>query len=151
MAYQPEIAGQNNGFWPRVSTWEGGQKAAKQGLWAAVLISSLSLVLSVYSIRVGRVVDDGVAAFIFLQGLVYIPISVGMYKRSRVAAVIGLSWYCLVQMIEIVVAKEIPNIMVFVLILMLVNGARGVFAVHRIPEPADVDPADRVRNLQRSE
>jgi len=142
------MVGQKNSFWPRVSTWEGGEIAAKQGLWAAVFISGLSLVLSIYSIRVNRIVDDGPAVFIFLQGLVFIPIAVGMHKRSRVAAVMRLGWYGLVQLIEVTETKEIPSIIVFILILMLVNGARGIFAVHRIPEPADVDPADRVREFQ---
>ncbi len=148
MAYQPKIVGKENSVWPRVSTWAGGLKAAKQGLWAAIFISTLSLVVSIYSIRVNTIVDEDAVAFIFIQGLVFIPIAIGMHKHSRIAAVLGLGWYCVVQMAEAILGKEIPSVIAFLLILMLVNGARGVFAVHRIPEPADIDPADRVRNNQ---
>ena len=150
-ANQPKIKRIENGSWLSVSTWQGGEKAAKQGVWAAVFIAALSIVVSLYSIRVERIVDDLTAAIILFQGLLFIPIAFGMHKRSRVAAVVGLGWYVLIQILEASVAREIPNIIVFILILMLVNGTRGTFALHRIPEPTDVDPANRVRRLQGSE
>lgn len=151
MAYKPNIVGKKNGLWPRVDTWEGGAFAAKQGRWACIFVAALSLVGSLYSIRVEPIFDDGTAAFLLLQGVVFIPIAIGVHKHSRIAVVLGLAWYCLVQILTVVETGKIPNIAAFILILMLVNGTRGIFAVHRIPEPADVDPADRVRTIQHSE
>lgn len=151
MPYQPNIVGKKNGLWPNVTSWEGGIVAAKQGRWACIFVAALSIVASLYSIRVNPIFDTGTAGFLFIQGVVFIPIAIGVHKHSRIAMVIGLTWYCLVQILTITETKEIPNIIAFLLILMLINGTRGVFAVHRIPEPADVDPADRVRKMQHSE
>ena len=151
MTYKPNIVGKKNGLWPQVTTWDGGVVAAKQGRWACIFIASLSIVASLYSIRVNPIFDTSTAGFLLIQGLVFIPIAVGVHKHSRIAIVLGLAWYCLVQILTIVEIGKIPNILAFILILMLVNGTRGVFAVHRIPEPADVDPADRVRKIQHSE
>jgi hypothetical protein len=151
MAYQPNIVGKKNKLWPQVTTWEGGVVAAKQGRWACIFVAALSIVASLYSIRVNPIFDDGTAGFVFIQGVVFIPIAIGVHKLSRIAMVLGLVWYCLSQVLTIAETKEIPNIVAFLLILMLINGTRGVFAVHRIPEPTNVDPADRVRRMQRSE
>jgi len=151
MAYQPNIVGKKNKLWPQVTTWDGGIVAAKQGRWACIFVAALSIVASLYSIRVDPIFDDGTAGFLFIQGVVFIPIAIGVHKLSRIAMVLGLAWYCLAQILTIAETKEIPNIIAFLLILMLINGTRGVFAVHRIPEPANVDPADRVRRMQRSE
>jgi hypothetical protein len=150
MAYQPNIVGKNK-LWPHVTTWEGGVDAAKQGRWACIFVAAVSIVASLYSIRVSPIFDDGTAGFLFIQGVVFIPIAIGVHKLSRIAIVLGLTWYCLAQILTIAETKEIPNIVAFLIILMLINGTRGVFAVHRIPEPANVDPANRVRRLQRSE
>lgn len=151
MAYLPKIVGKKNGFWPQVSTWEGGVFAAKQGRWACIFVAVLSLVASLYSIRVEPIFDDVTAVFLLLQGVVFIPIAIGVHKHSRIAVVVGLAWYCLSQILTVAETGKIPNILAVILILMLVNGTRGIFAVHRIPEPADVDPADRVRKIQHSE
>ena len=151
MAYKPNIVGKKNGFWPRVDTWEGGIFAAKQGRWACIFVAVLSLVASLYSIRVEPIFDNVTAIFLLLQGVVFIPIAIGVHKHSRIAVVIALVWYCLVQIVTVVQTGKIPNIVALIFILMLVNGTRGIFAVHRIPEPADVDPADRVRKIQYSE
>ena len=151
MAYEPSVAGKKNSFWPRVDTWDGAIFAAKQGRWACIFVAVLSLVASLYSIRVEPIFDNVTAVFLLLQGVVFIPIAIGVHKHSRIAVVIGLAWYCLVQIVTIVETGKIPNIVALILILMLVNGMRGIFAVHRIPEPADVDPADRVRKIQHHE
>ena len=151
MAYQPKIVGKKNGLWPQVTTYEGGVVAAKQGRWACIFVAALSIVASLYSIRVDPIFDDGTAGFLFIQGLVFIPVAIGVHKHSRIAMVLGLTWYCLVQILTVAETRELPNIIAVILILMLINGTRGIFAVHRIPEPADVDPADRVRNMPHSE
>jgi hypothetical protein len=136
-------------YWPSTDTWMGGVKATRQGFWAALSISVISIVLSIYSIRVSPILDDGAAVFILLQGLIFIPISVGFHKHSRVAATLGLGWYGLVQIVEILETSQLPNFLALMFILMLVNGTRGVFAVHRFPEPPDIDPSERVRSFQK--
>ena len=84
--------------------------------------------------------------FILFQGLVFIPLTIGIHKQSRIAAILALGWYGLVQLIEVYGTGKIPSFIALMLILMLINGARGAIAVNRFPEPPDIDPADRVRS-----
>ena len=151
MAYEPKIAGKKNGFWPRVDNWEGGVYAAKQGRWACVFVAVVSIAVSVYLIYANRGVAAGWAGYLFLQGLVFVPIAIGVHKHSRIAVVLGLLLYCVGHALIASDTGELPGIVAIVVILMLINGVRGIFALHRIPEPPDVDPADRVRNTQLAE
>lgn len=150
-ASQPKSRKIENGLWPSVSTWQGGEKAAKQGVWAAIFIAALSLALSIYSIRVDKILDDDMAAGLLIQGLIFTAVAFGMYKRSRVAAIFGLGWYVLIQAIEAWDGEKFPDIIAILLALMLVTGTRGIFAVHRIPEPGHIDAAERVGNSQSND
>ena len=46
--------------------------------------------LSIYSIRVSSTLTDSAAVVIFLQGVVFIPLAIGIHKHSRIAAILAL-------------------------------------------------------------
>lgn len=135
-------------YWPSTKSWRGGIKASRQGFWAALFIATLSIVLSIYSIRVSPFLEEVAALFILFQGFVYSLLAFGIYKHSRAASIVALAWYSAVQVIEAIETESLPGLLALFLILFLVNGVRGVFAVHRFPEPPDIAPEERVRKLR---
>lgn len=135
-------------YWPSTNSWIGALKASSQGFWAALSIAILSIVLSVYSIRVAPLFENTTALIILLQGLVFVALAFGIRKQSRLAAILALMWYSIAQIVEATAAKSLPSLLALFFIFFLVNGVRGVFAVHRFPEPADIAPDKRVRNYQ---
>ena len=72
-------------YWPSTDSWMGGVRATRQGFWAASAICATSIMLSIYFIRVSPspTATDGAAVFVLLQGLVFIPLAIGIHKHSR--------------------------------------------------------------------
>ena len=134
-------------YWPSTNSWIGGIKASRQGFWAASSIAIISIVLPIYSIRVSPLLDEVAALFILFQGFVYILLAFGIHKHSRVAAVVALAWYSIAQAMQAIETESLPGLLPLLLVFFLIHGVRGVFAVHRFPEPPDIAPEDRVRKL----
>lgn len=76
------------GLWPQINTKEDAKKAAKQGVYASILIVLASIV-----VRVGQITghmtgydEYGIA----VTGICFVIIALGIFLMSRTAAVIGL-------------------------------------------------------------
>jgi ABC-type proline/glycine betaine transport system permease subunit len=123
------------GLWPAVETAEQARAAARQGMWAAVIVAAIT-VLFVALMRVGVNPLEGTTfdASALVDALLFAAIAWGIQRGSRIAAVAGLGLY-LVERAYLWSQTGVQVGGLFVaaaLTLAFVHGVRGTFALQRL-------------------
>lgn len=131
-----------NWLWPKIVDIESARTAAKSGYWAAVIVASMTGVVAtiallshkeVMTVNAGAYIDAGVFAIIAWR----------VKRYSKISAVVGTVLF-LAEKIAMVISHGAAGLPVaFVLMLMFINGARGVFGYHRFspttPQDVEID------------
>ena len=122
-------------FWPAVDTLEAAKNTAKQGGIAAAIVAVITAVFAILSlfgvelVSIWALVDAGLFALI----------AFGVFKMSRVAAVLGLLIYLWGQINQMLATGKINSILFILFVLYFIHGIRGTFAYHKLknqaPEP----------------
>lgn len=123
------------GLWPPVDTLDTAKSTAKLGAVTAAIVAGVTALFAILSLfgvefaSIWALVDAGLFALI----------AFGIYKMSRMAAVLGLLLYLWGQVSQILVTGRTNYILFLLFTLYLVHGIRGTFAYHKLkkeaPEP----------------
>lgn len=117
-------------FWPKITGLESAKRAARQGVWAAMITVVVTSVFVILAHAGVQVFDIGTEALV--DAALFLIIAWGIHRMSRTAAVGGLGLYLLEQihMWSTQGPKGLP--LVAILALMYINAIRGAFQYHKI-------------------
>jgi hypothetical protein len=117
-----------NAFWPKINDLESASSAARQGFWAALLICCADIVLGGLALVDVKPIAE-INAWIIADGLLFGAIAIGLWLRSRAAAVIGLIFFVAESTIQALTLQG-PwlAIMQLLLLLAFVSSVRGTFS-----------------------
>jgi hypothetical protein len=112
------------------------------------LVAVVTAVLATIAISQKRALPDPLSqidAWSFLDVGIFVAIAWGIYKMSRIAAVVGLVAYIAEQIFMRMSNPKMASSGIFVTVLIVmafINAIRGTFAYHSLPPTnnADVDP-----------
>ncbi len=117
-------------LWPDTSHLNGANSAARSGFWAACFVAAAMFGFAFYSefVRPLQIFD----IWGLIDSFLFAAIAIGIWKSSRIAALLGLVLY-LAEQWYLWRVDGLGNIVVALLLtLMFVNSVRGTFAIHRI-------------------
>lgn len=122
-------------WWPPVSDVESARKTARYGFWAAVVnivvpaAGSVILAISESSIR-------GIEARLLIEAAAFVPVAIGLYVYSRVAAVASLLLFAAFRAVawfRLGVEADTTAILISaVYVYFFIHGIRGAFALHAL-------------------
>ncbi len=117
-------------FWPKITGLESARRAARQGVWAAMITVVTTSVFVILAHLGVPIFDIGIEALV--DAALFLIIAWGIHRMSRTAAVGGLGLYLLEQihMWSEHGPKGLP--LVAILALMYINAIRGAFQYHKI-------------------
>ncbi len=118
------------GFWPTLSTIESARTAAMQGCWAASLggiITGLFAVGSMYGFQPVK----GIDIYSLVDAALLLLLSLGIWKMSRIAAVVALIYFVLSKVVLIIDNGPGNPIVMIIFGFLYVNGVRGTFAYQK--------------------
>lgn len=124
-----------SGFWPAVNTLEAAKNTAKQGAVSAAIVAVITGIMAILSLFG----VDTVSIWALVDAGLFALIAFGIYKMSRIAAILGLLLYLWGQ-IGVITSTGNTNVILFILfVLYFIHGIRGTFAYHNLkkqqPEP----------------
>jgi hypothetical protein len=122
----------SNWYWEDVNNLEGAEKAINGGFWAAVFVAcvtSLIATLSLFGVQL-----LGINAWAFVDAGLFVAVAIGIKRKSRFAAVVGLCLY-VIERLAMIQRGGLGGIIMGVLFtLLFINAARGAFAYHQMNE-----------------
>jgi hypothetical protein len=83
----------SNWYWEGVSDLSGAEKAINGGFWAALIVACITALVALFSFAGVRLF--GLDAWALFDAVLFAAIAVGIKRKSRFAAVAGLSLYIL--------------------------------------------------------
>jgi hypothetical protein len=121
-------------LWPIVTEEESARKAWREGVYAVAVIVFVQSILVTFS-AFGHTLF-GVTRKGWVDGALFAAIGWGIYKQSRAASVLGIIFFLVERIVRWTTGGSVQEtgasvVTEVVLMLMLVNGARGTFARHR--------------------
>jgi hypothetical protein len=122
-----------NWAWPEITDEESAREAAhKAGGWAAA-VAGLTALLALISLT-GSVSLFGITPWSLLDSVLFGVVAWRVWCGSRPWAVTGLSLYCLEILFSVITHPPGVGILTFIVLLALINGVRGTFALHKYTE-----------------
>lgn len=124
-------------LWPSVTTPEGAEWATKQAFWAAVLFALITAAFSLFGaagVQVAQGLNFDLTALI--DAVLFGLIAVGLWRRSRVAAWVGLLLYLFERAFMWSQIGVRNPVIAAIFILAFLGGVRGTSALHRMKHAA---------------
>jgi hypothetical protein len=126
-----------NGLWPAVDTAEQARHAARQGMWAAVIVTAVTAFCVALAMSgTNPLPQTTFDASALVDAALFAAVAWGIHKGSRAAAVAGLVLY-LIERAYFYSQMGVPKAGLFfsmALTLAFLHGVRGTFALHRLRE-----------------
>ena len=116
-------------LWPKITDKESAVKTSRQGLWVygfSIVITSICIILYL----MGKPVM-GIGPMALIDIAIFVGVSIGLYKMSRTAAIIGLVVYILERLVMLPHANGFALIMTIIFTVMVINSVRGTIAYHK--------------------
>jgi hypothetical protein len=124
----------NFDFFCLIETLSDAQRVGRQGTWAACILAGMTGIFALASIL--GVLPKGllISGWGLVDAALFGIIAWGIYRMSRVAAVAGLVFYIVEQVIAIATSdtKKGFGIVAILMIMAFFNAVRGTFAYHRL-------------------
>jgi hypothetical protein len=122
-----------NAFWPSVDTLDEARDACRNGGWGALFVAGVTGVLALLSAAgVTWLASMGLDAWALLDAGLFAALAWGLFRCSRVAAVLALALYLFERMMALASGQVGGIPLVIVLTLVFLGAARGAFAYHRL-------------------
>lgn len=122
-------------IWPEVSTYEQARSVARFGFWAAVLNVLLTGMLVWVMNRDEATTDPAMLYWAIADMAVFVPIAVGLFFFSRVAAIAGFVLFAASKAFGWFYLSPEPNqpalIIAALFLLFYLHGIRGTVAMAR--------------------
>jgi hypothetical protein len=129
-----------SGVLAAVTDLESARSAGKQGAFAAFFGAGATALFAAIAMANPQAMQDiGIDAWAFLDAGLFLGLGIGIWRMSRVCAVLGLTFFLVEKLFMF--ASNPGNaskgvIMVIILVLAYINGIRGTFAYHRLRNDA---------------
>jgi hypothetical protein len=119
-----------NWWWPKITDQATAIEASKGGFWAAVFVASITTIVATIALATQKEIAS-INAWAYLDALLFSIVAWRIKNYSKFFAVGGalLFVYEKVMLAQTQGASGWP--LALLLLLMFINGARGVFAYHR--------------------
>lgn len=132
------------GLWPEVDTLEKARAACRTGGGFGLFVAGMTaLFAALGTAGVEFAVELGMDAWAFGEAGMFALLSWGMFKCSRVAAVLAALLFFVERIVMAFSGVSGGTIMAFFILLAFVGAARGAFALHRMREAhAGVQPVN---------
>ncbi|MGB3311577.1 MAG: hypothetical protein WBG32_06590 [Nodosilinea sp.] len=131
-------------FFPPIVTKADARKVANQGFWAAIIVAVGTAVFAMLATTMGPIEGVPTNAWAFIDAGIFVAISLGIRKRSRIAAIAGLAMYWL-ELVVMWSTTEFQSgeanglFMAALLTISFINGIRGTVAYHRLVKQPESD------------
>lgn len=122
----------SNWIWPQIEDADSARSAAHQGMYAALFVvigTSILLILSTQGIN-----PLNLTLFSLVDVAIFGLVAWRIRVMSRPAAILGLAFYILGQIITIAQFGFRTSILPIFITLAFINGIRGTFAYHKYTE-----------------
>ncbi len=104
----------------------------RRGFWTTVFLTLVALGMTIYANLSGGIVAI-LESDLFYDFVAFIILSIGMYYKSRVSAVLVLSYYIIARIIHFMQTGKVAGILVVVIIIVLLAQATlATFKYHRL-------------------
>jgi len=128
-------------WWPDVSSAEFAEKAVRQGMWAAIVVAGITALVAAYAAGSGTKVGGFVDAWSFVDAVIFGAIAIGIYRKSRFAAVAGLIMFLLEKALQVQSGMSAGAMfMAVVFALCFAHAVRGTYSLHRLRTQAPAGP-----------
>ena len=122
----------------KITNMQEAKKVAREGFIASMAVSIITTIGIIISMT--GVDFLGLDLFAFLDVAIFLIIGFGIYKISRIAAVLGLCLYLFEQISMILVSGRFSWMMI-IFTLAFCNSIRGTFAYHKFKKLTNDDVA----------
>jgi hypothetical protein len=113
-------------FWPDVRDLTGAREAIRLAVWFAYLAAGLGLVATLFTFLSGAGAGEN-----FLNVLFFAVVGWGVQREWRTAAVVGAA-VLVFGLIAMLSQGQFPGVITPFVLVGMVNGVRGTFAVKRL-------------------
>lgn len=121
-----------NVLWPALDTEDAAKVALRYGVFAASTVGGITGLAAGWAIATNQKAFNLIGAAGFIDAAIFLAIAVGIYKRSRIAALAGLLLFLLEKASQIHQTGRFDGAwMAIPLIYCFVLAVRGAFALHR--------------------
>ena len=119
-----------NWFWPKIVDITSAKEAAKAGYWAALIVAIVTgVVATIVLITQNEVMNLDLWSYV--DAVLFGFIAWRIKKYSKVFAVIGVVLFFIEKALLVPSQGASGWPLAVLILLMFINGARGVFAYHR--------------------
>jgi hypothetical protein len=120
-------------YWPDVSDLESAKKAARNGMWCAIFVASVTTIVVLLTTFFGLSIM-GVKAGALLDAALFAGIAYGLSRYSRFAAVAGFALFVLEKIYMLATTGNFFSVgfLGIVIALGFWNSVRGTFAYYKL-------------------
>jgi len=120
-----------SGIWPEIYDIESAKKAMKHGIYACGFIAIVTIGAAFSSLYGYKFLD--IAPEAIIDGLLVIFIGLGIYRKSRTASILGISFY-VIQRLYMWSHHGGPKniVMAIIIMLMFIASVRGTYFYHEL-------------------
>jgi hypothetical protein len=115
------------------------RKAARAASWAAFFVAFVTGVVA-FLASAGMALFKGVGPAAWLDAVVFATLGVGIWRMSRIAAVVALVLY-IVERIVMVPVVGLNPVMMIAMVTCFAQGVRGTWAFHKFRQQSQYPPA----------
>ncbi|MGH7493628.1 MAG: hypothetical protein ACREOO_14720 [bacterium] len=122
-----------NVFWPKVDTIEDAKAASRAGAWAAIFVAAMTGVVAILAFAGIQIFGQvKIEVWSLIDSALFILIAWGLFRYSRVAAVVGLLLYLVERIVMMASGLTGGLIVSVIIILMFIGAVRGTIAYRRL-------------------
>jgi hypothetical protein len=119
------------GIWPDIYDLQSAKDAMKEGIIVCAVISAVSIGLAIASQFGFKFLGFDLSAI--LDGILFLLIGLGIYKKSRVASALGFALYIIERIFMWAEYGGPRNIVIaFVIVIVLITSMRGTSFYHEL-------------------
>ncbi|MCY6371303.1 hypothetical protein [Clostridium ganghwense] len=113
----------------KITDMETAKKTAREGAAVSIIIAIITAVTIIISMNVSKIYDMDYWAFGDVA--VFLIIALGIYKMSRIAAVLGLTIYWLEQIMMMASHGVKFSVLMIIFTIVYIESIRATFAYHK--------------------
>lgn len=120
-------------IWPSVADMSDATRASDQAFWAAIVVAGITAAFATFALTTGSVIGS-IDASAYIDAALFAIIAWRIKRRSRAWSVVGLALYLAEKIFQIAEnpAASSGIVMALVIMLLLVGGVRGNFAIYKL-------------------
>ncbi len=128
----------SNWFYPQITDLESAREASHQGVWACAAVAGVTLLF--YGLTHFNINPLRLTSYALIDSALFLLLGVGIYRKSRTAAVLGLALYVLERIFGSIEYGFKGSAVLVLVVIAFVNSVRGTFAYRKYLETASNPP-----------